>query len=336
MRSALSTFIPSARIAAAVLLVGALFALSSSGPAVLIGSLPHPDDVAIDGPNAYVTSYDPAKDSQATLFEVPVAGGAARRVATLAGLPITGMAVRAATVYFTQAGSGKVWFLPLDTLQPHLVASGQQEPWAIAADRTHVYFTTRGTMDHADGAVVRVPAAGGPVQVIAAGLHAPQHLALDDANVYVTDLGSREHDLMDGAVVRIPKGGGPAVVLAAEQRIVTGLAADGKSVYWTSEARRGDEGRVIRFDLAGGRLVVLASGEGSPGGIALDETTVFWTCYNGLVRKVGKQGGKSATVASAQVRPYEIAVGASAIVWANLGKVDGERELPGALMALRR
>lgn len=349
-RPAASSLLPGGARAGAVavaLLAGLALALVAPGsPVVLIRSLPYPGAVAIDGPHAYVTNHDPSVSYEAAggdrrwgasnLFEVPVAGGASRRLATLSGQPITGIAVGPATLYFTCAGGGTVSKLSLATLQIHPIASGQQEPWAIAVDRTHVYFSTRGHGDQVDGTVVRVPATGGPLEVIASGLRAPMHLALDDDNVYVTVLGGPAPDYRDSAILAIPKRGGRPVVLAAKQGPVRGLAADGASIFWTSSGNPPVGGQVFRLDRAGGRPVVLAAGEQSPTALAIDQAGVFWTCYRGTVRRVGKQGGRPATLASGQDRPVDLAVGPTAVVWSNYGKADGEMDLPGELMALRR
>lgn len=347
MRSASSSLFPgSARAFAVVVLAGLpLAAVGCGSPAVLIGSLPYPGAVAIDGSNAYVTSHALVIHRTAagkvlmggdTLFDVPIAGGTSRRLATLAGPAITGIAVRASTVYFTRAGSGTVSSLLPGTPQPHPIASGQQEPWAITVDSTHVYFTTRGTEGHVDGTVVRVPAAGGPLEVIASGLSAPMHLALDETSVYVTILGGPAPDYSASAIVTIPKRGGPPKIVAAELEAVSGFAADGTSIYWASQGSRRADGQVFRLDRAGGRPVVLASGEHSPTDLAVDQAGVFWTCYDGVVRRVGKQGGRPTTIARGQDRPVHIAVSSSAVVWANYGKARGEEDLPGELMALRR
>lgn len=273
---------------------------------------------------------------EAYIAEVPIGGGRAKRLATIAGPPITGIAVQASTVYFACAGNGTVASLAPGEAQPQLLASGQHEPWAIAVDRTHVYFTTRGTQDNLNGGVVRVPLAGGPIQVIASGLSAPMHLALDDANVYVSTLGQRAQNYEDSKVVRIPKAGGAQEVVATSHGPISGLAADGKSVYWITAGTRAADGQVTRLDRDTTQPVMLASNQPSPTGLAIDEATVFWTSWAGDVRKVGKRGGTPTTIVSGQDRPTDIVANSSVLVWANLGKIDGERSLDGALVVLRK
>ena|GEM_PF-5640772 len=337
-----------ARGAAVILLAGSSLAAACGGqsPSTLIGSLQYPGPVAIDGSNAFVTTSDPMGNLvasatgkpawEAYIAEVPIGGGRAKRLATIAGPPITGIAVQASTVYFACAGNGTVASLAPGEAQPQLLASGQHEPWAIAVDRTHVYFTTRGTQDNLNGGVVRVPLAGGPIQVIASGLSAPMHLALDDANVYVSTLGQRAQNYEDSKVVRIPKAGGAQEVVATSHGPISGLAADGKSVYWITAGTRAADGQVTRLDRDTTQPVMLASNQPSPTGLAIDEATVFWTSWAGDVRKVGKRGGTPTTIVSGQDRPTDIVANSSVLVWANLGKIDGERSLDGALVVLRK
>ncbi len=319
-----------------------------ASPTVLIAALPSPGPVAIEGSTVYVAMHEASSHRplpagsppgaatwQSTLFAVPLAGSAPRKLAVIFGPPITDLAVRGGTLYFACAGCGTVSSLRPGDAAPRTLAAAQHEPWAIAVDATHVYFTSRGTAPaNADGALLRVPLAGGPAEVVAAGLSSPMRLALDDDEVYVARLGTRAREYQDSSIVRVAKRGGPAVLLATSPGDVSGLAADGAGVYWSCQGRQGGDGAVFRVDRAGGQPLRLASGM-TAGSIALDATSVYWTSWDGGVRRVPKRGGAAVTLGSGQDRPQHIAVGPQAVVWSNLGRIDGERELDGALMALR-
>ncbi|HEY6323085.1 MAG TPA: hypothetical protein VJA16_16170 [Thermoanaerobaculia bacterium] len=306
----------------------------------MIASLPAPSRVAIDGPNAYVASHEMDQGHfHNTLLEVPLDGAPPRRRWEFEGfLRIIDIAVRGRQLYFTQGDS--VWSLAPGASQPRPIATGWKEPWAVATDATHVYFTARGTLDRGDGAVVRVPIAGGKPEVVAGHLSSPQELALDGANVYVSLFVrvNLDRGLFDGSLLRIPKSGGPPVRLAGDRGAVTGIAADGRSVYWTADGMRWGKSGVYRIDLASSRVSVLADGQrGWYGGLAIDEANVYWTNGENRVQETSKTGGPIDTLARWQDRPHYIAATGRIVVWVNAGHNEGEMvKLPGSLMAMRR
>src|SRR5580704_224602 len=62
---------------------------------------------------------------------------------------------------------------------PTVAAGGRSGPWAIAADRTSVYWTE-------DGGVMRMPLGGG-MPVMLAQASSSRAIAVDDENVYWAD-----------------------------------------------------------------------------------------------------------------------------------------------------
>jgi len=173
-------------------------------------------------------------------------------------------------------------------------------------------------------------------EVVAQGLRTPSSLALDDTGIYASILGTPQRDFQDSSLVKIPKAGGPPVFVADAIGAVFGLAADATGVYWVSSGLRGGDGKVFHVDHPGAPPALLATGQHGPAGLAIDRDFVYWTTSDGQVHRVGKRGGSPTTLATDQDRPLDIAVSPAAVVWTNTGKADGENELPGALMALRR
>ena len=68
----------------------------------------------------------------------------------------------------------------------------------IAVDATHVYWVA-GTVNLADGVVMKVPIAGGPPVMLASGQAQPIAVAVDATSVYWTNAG----DVHGGSVVKL-------------------------------------------------------------------------------------------------------------------------------------
>jgi hypothetical protein len=84
--------------------------------------------------------------------------------------------------------------LPLTGGTPVTLASGQTFPWGVAVDAASVYFTTIGSNSMGNqagvGAVAKVPLAGGTPTILATGQDGPQGVAVDATSVYWVDNGS--------------------------------------------------------------------------------------------------------------------------------------------------
>lgn len=87
------------------------------------------------------------------------------------------------------------------------IAQELDHPDGIAIDATDVYLALRGTPPaYANGAIVRVPRAGGSVQVLADGLLYPQNLALSEHFVLFTSRGtSTDAGYVGGAIYRLER-----------------------------------------------------------------------------------------------------------------------------------
>ncbi|MDP9149293.1 MAG: hypothetical protein M3O36_05040 [Myxococcota bacterium] len=122
-------------------------------------------------------------------------------------------------------------------------------PIDIVADAHNVYWVT---FDGGD--VLSEPIAGGvPPFVIASGEDHPHAIAVDDTNVYWTDLGTALSGT--GSVKQAPKNARatPAtlVTLSQNEKAPWDVAVDGTSVYWTDRANPGSQEGPHRGDGSG-------------------------------------------------------------------------------------
>jgi hypothetical protein len=208
---------------------------------------------------------------------LPKSGGAAVTLASDQVEPES-VVLDDAHVYWTDSGQigtpGAVMTMPKAGGAPVMLASGSA-PRGLALDATHVYWVDAGTFDPGgtsrhDGAVTRVPIAGGVPEVLVAGLDAPFGIAVDAASVYWTDPQA-------GTIMKVPLGGGAPVTLASGQSTPQGIAVDASRVYWTIEIDASGNGGIMMGPIAGGPASKLATDQNAPLGIVLDSTSVYWT-----------------------------------------------------------
>jgi hypothetical protein len=182
---------------------------------------------------------------------------------------------------------------------PTALASNQDSPWAIAADRTNVYWTEV-------GGVMTMPASGDSPHRLAQSSSATA-LAVDSDNLYWADA---------TGVSSVPLGGGPQKKLFSGPTDTQGLAVDSRHVYWTDSAA----GTVMRVPRTGGTATTVATGEHQAAGIAADGTRVVWaTGQPGAIEMVPLSGGFPVSLASAQSAPQQVALDGLNVYWTNGG-----------------
>jgi sugar lactone lactonase YvrE len=163
---------------------------------------------------------------------------------------------------------GKV---PLGGGPSTILASGLQEPWAIAVDAQSVYWN-----DAEASTISKVPLAGGPTTVLATAQSGAWGIALDATRVYWT---------ASGGVFSAPVNGGNLVTLASGQVNPSSIAVDSANVYFTTYAQ---DGAVLVVPFGGGTPMALSalSESSSPFGLATDDQSLYWADYaNGAVMK---------------------------------------------------
>jgi sugar lactone lactonase YvrE len=170
-----------------------------------------------------------------------------------------------------------------------VLASGRNQPRALAVDATYVYWVDYG--DTNTGSVNKVPIGGTNTQVVAlaTGENEPYDIVVDaeGAYVYWTTHADR---LSGGSVRRVTTAGNVApTVLANMQGAPDGIAIDPlpneEFVYWTAY----DDGTVMKIPVAGGTPFQMATNQNNPTAIAVDTDNVYWASEgNGAIVKVAK------------------------------------------------
>ncbi|HVZ74604.1 MAG TPA: hypothetical protein VHJ20_19615 [Polyangia bacterium] len=115
-------------------------------------------------------------------------------------------------------------------------------PLGVVADATNVYWTEHGhgTAIPSDGAVMKMPLAGGTPEALVSGLHGPGDMALDGDTLYWGNT--------DGRIMKVSVTGGPATVLATDQIDPLNVTVDADAVYWTNRGAVGaPEAAVLRL-----------------------------------------------------------------------------------------
>lgn len=190
---------------------------SPSGPVLLVG----------DAKALYHTTFD----GSATLRWVV---GAAREERFCAGGKHQTLAVDDSNVYVASYARGTITAISRKTRRARLLVEGVRRPVRVAVHAGWVYFTSE-----ADGAIRRVRARGGRVDVLARHQSDPEHLAIDDAHVYwASKLGPGHYALMRAPVA----GKGEPEAIYSGLHSAAGLSVDDDFVY---VADRG-AGEVVR------------------------------------------------------------------------------------------
>jgi hypothetical protein len=157
---------------------------------------------------------------------------------------------------------------------------------------------------------------GGVVRVDKEGKTAPLHVGLNQGSPWDVDVddASVYWTCSDGgAVIRSPKDGDGGQTTALWQQADASaleIAVDEAWVYWTV-----DGVGVFRAPKGGGDASLLASGAAE--GLALDGTRIYWTEHlaRGSVRADDKAGGAPAIVAAAQTSPSRVAIDEANVYW---------------------
>jgi hypothetical protein len=203
---------------------------------------------------------------------------------------------------------------------PRVLASGQTQPFGIAVDATHVWWTNKGKTRNCDGALSKVVKSGGTPIVFEADRCTPYGIALDADAVYWTEYDAPnkpEH----GRVLRKPRDGGPTAVLVEAVPTPWAIAVRAGDVFFTSL-----NGHAVLAWLGEsptvGSLMTLAAAQKRPLGIAVDGKAIYWSdADTGVLLRARGDMSPPALIADGLKKPAEIAID-DAFVYAAL--FDGQ------------
>ncbi|MBL8741054.1 MAG: hypothetical protein JNK04_08175 [Myxococcales bacterium] len=190
--------------------------------------------------------------------------------------------------------------LTLPSGEPTVVGSGLDRPVGIALVGEDIYVTQTGS-GVSNGALVRLPKLGGPVEVLASDQRQPWAVTADSQYVYWVDRGEGE----DGSLHRLSLADDAVEVLAEKLRYPWGIAAHGGSLYATEL----NNNRVIAIGPDKSLSIVTAAFTGLP--IAVDDSGVYvgvigLGSWNESISRVDTQGNPS--VLYEQLAPSDILV----------------------------
>jgi hypothetical protein len=155
-----------------------------------------------------------------------------------------------------------------------------------------------------------------PVRINGTGGGEPWAIALDEANVYYTDISGTT-----GSLYKVPKGGGtPAKLASTSNHLIYDLKLDGTHAYFSSGSF-GNGGAVERVLLGGGTKEAIATngpGASDPRGVSLDTQYVYWvntdTPYD--VKRALKQANATVgTLAAGETNPTLTFVEGNVLWW---------------------
>ncbi len=190
-------------------------------------------------------------------------------------------------------------------------------PIRLAIDSTKLYWTDE------SGDIVAQPLNSATAATLATGQSRPYAIAVQNGDVYWSDLIGTSSTQKGQILQWTPAGGGTYTILASTPALdeVSDMAVDASNVYWVSSL-----GNIASVPTNGaGSPVTIVAGVSFPSGIAIDSTNIYWTTGSvggsggaqpdGTISTVPIAGGAPTVLVPNQISPSEVAVSSTSVYW---------------------
>ncbi len=257
--------------------------------ATLSTGLHNPEAIAVDDKSIYFTSRGTegkyALNDDGAVLKLPKDGGAPITLASARKQP-SEIVVREADVFFLDVGSwspvkgmpyahksnpnGAVCRVSRDGGAVLTIAAGLTAPHALAADGTHVYWSTDGKED---AAIFSAPRAGGAAKSLVTLKPRASALAVDASGLLYAKAAEGGTELL-----RLPPAGGEPSKLGSIAGTLGALLQEEGSTYIGTTT-----GEVISISKGAAAPTTLASGQSEVRAVAVTATHVFWASGDKLL-----------------------------------------------------
>ena len=241
--------------------VSSLPTAGAATPAMIASEQAMPTVIVADDHGVYW-----ANQGDNTLMKAPLpTGAAAPLIPAFAAAPVSGLALHAGTLFFSNGNNVSKVDTTAATPAPVLVGTSEGKPKALALSDTAVFWPAdllAAVERHAqDGTGMTDPLAESQGTLLVDAIAVAGGRVLWGASISLVS-----------KPVTADRGTAPVTIGTANCDLVTGLAATDTTVYL------GEDGTIEQAPIGGGTLVatVIADGQHQPGSLLVDATSVYW------------------------------------------------------------